>query len=93
MKLIDIIRLIIENKDLIFQIIEFLKEIGLIKAGDGVITLQATADGVAGEAEVPFATVQQLAVEQGFGENAIELIKLLLDNWQSIMELIKLIRG
>ena len=83
MKLIDIIRLIIENKDLIVQIIEFLKEIGIIKS-DGVVTLQG---------EVDVASVESQAVAAGVGDNAIELIKLIMANWDSIMELIKLIRG
>lgn len=83
MKLIDIIRLLIENKDLIFQIIEIIRQ--LKGQGDGTITIQSV------EGEVAIASEQVAAL--GLGDNAIELVKLLLENWEAVLELINLFRG
>lgn len=81
MKLVDIIKLLIENKDTIIAIIEFLKQIGLLNKSDGTFTISSVV-------EVESAAAQ--AEQQGLGDNAVEIIKLLLENWQTIYDIIKL---
>lgn len=86
MKLIDLVKLIIENKDTIIAIIEFLKQIGIIKTAgnDGVVTI-STAD-------VDMESLDTAMALAGRGESFIELIRFLIENKEALYDLYLLFR-